>query len=147
MNRKIATVTLGLAAAGLVSAPMAAAAPGDSAGAVNNVIGQAISSITKNGGGAPAVLTQLQNLKTTNPGLATALQNAAKNLQTKVNVPNATDISAVRTQIGQAISTISKNGGGASAVLTQLQTLKASNPGLANALSKLAQSLPKTPVA
>lgn len=147
MNRKVATLTLGLAATGLISAPMAAAAPGDTTNNVNTAIGQAISGIAKNGGGASGVLNQLSTLKPSNTGLATAVQNAAKNLPTTVAVPSATDISAARATVGKSIADIAKNGGGASGILTQLQQLKPDNTGIANALSKLVPAVPTTPAA
>lgn len=147
MKRKLASLTLVLAAAGLISAPMAAAAPGDATD-VNTKIGQAISSIAKTGGGNSAVLNQLQQLKPANAGIAKAVQNAVKNAQAngaKVTAPTASDISAVRNQIGKAISEAAKNGGGASGVLTQLQQLKPNNTGIANALNKLLPKVPVTP--
>ena len=150
LNWKIAT--LGLVAAGMLSAPAATAAP--SAGDINSAVGQSISVIAKNGGGSAAVLSQLQQIKTSNPGLATAVQNAVKNAQASIpatlpaTLPSgAVDPAAVKAAVGQAISSIAKNGGGAQSILTQLQQLKPTNPGIANALSQLSKLKPPvTPV-
>lgn len=75
MKWKVATA--GLVAAAVMSAPIAGAAPnngnGNSGGARNN-IGQTISAIAKNGGGAAGVLGALSQLKPNNKGLANALQ-------------------------------------------------------------------------
>lgn len=75
MKWKIATASV--LAAAIMSAPAANAVPGNghgNGGARPN-IGQTISQIAKNGGGAAAVLGQLVQLKPNNKGLAKALQN------------------------------------------------------------------------
>ena len=108
MRRKITTLTLGLAAAGLISAPLAAAAPGDNASVNGNgksvaenvkaggaaaqkavekaadqtraSVGKAVSEAAKSGGGSVAVLTVLSELKPDNQGIAKALANALAQL-------------------------------------------------------------------
>jgi hypothetical protein len=76
MKWKIATASV--VAAAIMSAPVASAAPANdnsNVGGARNAIGQTISQIAKNGGGAAAILGQLVQFKPANKGLAKALQN------------------------------------------------------------------------
>lgn len=81
MKWKIATASV--LAAAVMSAPVAAAAPGNSNANGNtagprNTIGKTISEIAKNGGGAAAIHQALINFKPNNKGLANALQQILK---------------------------------------------------------------------
>ena len=81
MKWKIATASV--LAATVMSAPVAAAAPGTHNGngsttGPRNTIGKTISEIAKNGGGSAGILGALVNFKPNNKGLAKALQNALK---------------------------------------------------------------------
>jgi hypothetical protein len=119
MKRKIVTLTLGLAAAGLISAPLAAAAPGDNASAN----GKSISENVKAGGAAAQ------------KAVDKAAERAAK----------AAD--ETRASVGKAVSEAAKGGGGSVAVLTVLSELKPNNQGIAKALANaLAQLNPVDPV-
>lgn len=75
MKWKVATASV--LAAAIVSAPVASAAPGSGNNGGNgarNTIGQTISAIAKNGGGAVGILGALVQLKPNNKGLANAVQ-------------------------------------------------------------------------
>lgn len=121
MRRKITTLTLGLAAAGLISAPLAAAAPGDNASANGN--GKSVSENVKAGGAAAQKAVEK------------AAERAAK----------AAD--QTRASVGKAVSAAAKSGGGSVAVLTVLSELKPENQGIAKALANaLAQLNPVDPV-
>ncbi|MCB0932818.1 MAG: hypothetical protein KDB71_13105 [Mycobacterium sp.] len=72
-----------------MSAPAAGAAPNNgngNSGGARNTIGQTISAIAKNGGGAAGVLGALAQLKPNNKGLANALQRVLSR-QTKTPTP------------------------------------------------------------
>lgn len=105
MKRKIATLALGLAAAGMISAPLAAAAPGDNASVKGN--GKSVAENVKAGGAAAQK----------------AADRAAK----------AAD--ETRASVGKAVSEAAKSGGGSLAVLTTLSELKPDNQGIAKALA------------
>ena len=123
-KKQSATLTLGLAAAGLISAPLAAAAPGDNASANGN--GTSVSENVKAGGAAAQKAVEK------------AAERAAK----------AAD--QTRASVGKAVSAAAKSGGGSVAVLTVLSELKPDNQGiakaLANALAQLNSVDPVDPV-
>ncbi len=95
MKWKIATASV--LAAAVMSAPVAAAAPGNSNANGNsagprNTIGKTISEIAKNGGGSAGVLGALVNFKPNNKGLAKALQNALKPKPEPTPTPTPTPV-------------------------------------------------------
>ena len=88
MKWKIATASV--AAAAIMSAPIAAAAPGNGNGNTNgtrNPIGQTISQIAKSGGGPAEILKALIGRKPNNKGLPKALINVQKPKPTPTPTP------------------------------------------------------------
>jgi hypothetical protein len=86
MKWKVATASV--LAAAIVSAPVASAAPGNgNNGGTRNNVGQTISAIAKNGGGAAGILGALVQLKPNNKGLANALQRILSKKTTATPTP------------------------------------------------------------
>jgi hypothetical protein len=91
MKWKIATASV--AAAAIMSAPIAAAAPGNGNGntdGTRNTIGQTISQIAKSGGGPAEILKALIGFKPANKGLPKALVSVQKPKPTPKPTPTPT---------------------------------------------------------